>query len=674
MTQQSLEYDYIVVGSGAGGGPLAANLAKRGYRVCLMEAGKRPPPQSPNYDVPVFHTAATEDPALGWFKYVRHYTSDAIQQRDDKYHRARAPDPEAPQNGDPGPPYRYPRWQSKDGVFYPRASTVGGCTAHHALITVYPHNSDWREIVEFTGDWTWNPENMRRYFQEIEHCDYRRVWKFINRWFKWNPTRHGFNGWLPTKVANPKLLVRDKQLFRLLFDSATEALFHVKATKWRRVWNSLKNTANALDYNAWKIANQNSVGIFQTALSVNGVKRSAVREYVEQVESRTESKLTIKTGVLVEKVLFEEEPDEAGDWVATGVQYYEGYDLYEAAANYDPKAKLGPPRQMHAKREVILACGAFTTPQVLMLSGIGDHEYLRQVGMPEENLRVHAPGVGRNLQDRYEVGLVQTMKQDFSTLNRARLAADPNDPLYVEWTRGVDGAYATNGAVISIIKKSTPDRELPDLYIFGVIGPFAGYDPGYSAEIRETHREFTWVILKAHPDDISGKVELNQVQPLDPRRVPHVNVKYFNDGKPEDSRDLEALVAGVKFVRKMTRAAREVISEERYPGQADDEVPTHDEAKIREWIVNNAWGHHASCTCPMGLRSHMHEERGQGYLSVLDGKFRVFGTKNLRVVDASVFPKIPGFFIVLPIYMASQKAAEQIALDAESRDRREGVV
>ena len=182
------------------------------------------------------------------------------------------------------------------------------------------------------------------------------------------------------------------------------------------------------------------------------------------------------------------------------------------------------------------------------------------------------------------------------------------------------------------------------------------------------------MILKAHPDDISGKVELNQVQPLDPRRVPHVNVKYFNDGKPEDSRDLEALVAGVKFVRKMTRAAREVISEERYPGQADDEVPTHDEAKIREWIVNNAWGHHASCTCPMGLRSHMHEERGQGYLSVLDGKFRVFGTKNLRVVDASVFPKIPGFFIVLPIYMASQKAAEQIALDAESRDRREGVV
>ena len=130
------------------------------------------------------------------------------------------------------------------------------------------------------------------------------------------------------------------------------------------------------------------------------------------------------------------------------------------------------------------------------------------------------------------------------------------------------------------------------------------------------------------------------------------------------------MVAGVKFVRSMTKDAEEVIEFERYPGV--DRVPTHDEQKIRDWVVENAWGHHASCTCPMGLKSHTVDKNGKDYLAVLDSKFNVWGTKNLRVVDASVFPKIPGFFIVLPLWMASQKAAEQIKLDAQAADRRSG--
>ncbi|MGH7846518.1 MAG: GMC oxidoreductase, partial [Candidatus Binatia bacterium] len=73
-------------------------------------------------------------------------------------------------------------------------------------------------------------------------------------------------------------------------------------------------------------------------------------------------------------------------------------------------------------------------------------------------------------------------------------------------------------------------------------------------------------------------------------------------------------------------------------------------------VKDHAWGHHASCTCPIGAR-----ERG----GVVGGNFQVHGTKNLRIVDASVFPKIPGFFIVSSVYMIAEKASDVILADAK---------
>jgi len=77
---------------------------------------------------------------------------------------------------------------------------------------------------------------------------------------------------------------------------------------------------------------------------------------------------------------------------------------------------------------------------------------------------------------------------------------------------------------------------------------------------------------------------------------------------------------------------------------------------MKDFIRNEAWGHHASCTCPIGADGDPN--------AVLDSKFRVRGTTGLRVVDASVFPKIPGFYIAVPIYMISEKAADSILADA----------
>jgi len=77
---------------------------------------------------------------------------------------------------------------------------------------------------------------------------------------------------------------------------------------------------------------------------------------------------------------------------------------------------------------------------------------------------------------------------------------------------------------------------------------------------------------------------------------------------------------------------------------------------MKTFIKDEAWGHHASCTCPIGADGDP--------MAVLDSKFRVRGVQSLRVVDASVFPKIPGFYIALPIYMISEKAADVIIQDA----------
>jgi choline dehydrogenase len=92
-------------------------------------------------------------------------------------------------------------------------------------------------------------------------------------------------------------------------------------------------------------------------------------------------------------------------------------------------------------------------------------------------------------------------------------------------------------------------------------------------------------------------------------------------------------------------------AEEIWPG------PQVTDAALREWIMNEAWGHHASCSCKLGAKDDG--------MAVLDNNFRVRGTTNLRVVDASIFPYIPGFFIVTPTYMIAEKASEVILADAK---------
>jgi choline dehydrogenase-like flavoprotein len=278
-----------------------------------------------------------------------------------------------------------------------------------------------------------------------------------------------------------------------------------------------------------------------------------------------------------------------------------------------------------------------------MLSGIGPKEELERHGI---KVRVNLPGVGTNLQDRYEVGVVSRLKEPWEVLKGAKFSR--GDTQYAKWRNSRSGVYTTNGAALAFIKRSAPERRLPDLFIFAVLGLFRGYFPGYSKLVAENLNYLTWTILKAHTNNCGGTVTLRSSDPRDP---PNVNFHYFKEGTGDFEEDLDSVVNGIEFVRTISKPISGLVQHEELPGQS-----VQDRKALKEFVQDNAWGHHASCTCPIGRKGDP--------MAVLDSNFRVHGTSGLRVVDASVFPKIPGFFIVSSVYMIGEKAADAILIDA----------
>jgi choline dehydrogenase-like flavoprotein len=295
---------------------------------------------------------------------------------------------------------------------------------------------------------------------------------------------------------------------------------------------------------------------------------------------------------------------------------------------------------------VILAGGAFNTPQLLMLSGIGPRATLEKHGIP---VRVDLPGVGQNLQDRYEVAVVNRM--DFPAWEALTGATfTSGDAQYQDWAKKRDGVYATNGALVSVVARSGPDAPSPDLFLYALLSRFEGYFPGYSSLPAKYPNCLTWVVLKAHTNNTAGEVTLRSA---DPRVPPDVNFRYFDEGNDSRGDDLKAVAAGISLARRLASGLKKkgLIAAEEIPG---DDVP---EEALPDFVERHAWGHHASCTCPIGAR-----ENG----GVLSGDFAVHGVQGLRVVDASVFPRIPGFFIVSAVYMIGEKAADVIAATAST--------
>lgn len=294
--------DHIVVG--AGGGTLAARMAEAGRRVVLLEAGSDPraandPGLPDDYDVPAFHPFASENPAFRWDFFVRHYADAAKQARDPNFRGERG------------------------GVLYPRASGLGGCTAHNAMIFLAAPDADWDAIATLTGDPGWSRAAMHRHFRTVENRHYRPEWR-VPGLLGLGPTGHGWSGWLRTERVLPAAALTDDPLLRVLLEAALVALDdggHQLETQWRLF-------EGQADPNDRRQARAGFEGLCYTQLTTSAHRRIGVRERVLDVAARYPDRLRIETDALATRLLL------APDGTVNGLEYCKGARLYRAHADF----------------------------------------------------------------------------------------------------------------------------------------------------------------------------------------------------------------------------------------------------------------------------------------------------------------------------------------------------
>ncbi|KAI1487032.1 hypothetical protein F5X96DRAFT_651883 [Biscogniauxia mediterranea] len=575
VSQTTATYDYIVVGSGPGGAPLAANLARAGQTVLLLEAGVDLGDNKNYSDISNFNLAGNDEKSR-WDFFVRHSDDE---ERESKYEKTtwRNTDGSFYVGLEP------PEGAKRLGVYYPRAATLGGCAMHNGGICTLPADDDWNYIAEITGDASWLADNMRKNFEKIE----------TNEYLPPGTPGHGFDGYLNTTISDPSFLQQTSDVQKV----AAEIIDFVGGDAARDI--------NALDPDR----DQNT-GVFGLASHAdrNG-KRAGTNTYIRKtLADPAEYPLTVQLESLVTKILFSEETEEP---TAIGVEFLQGPYQYEADPRYNgSKGDIG---QVFANKEVIIAGGAFNSPQILKLSGIGPAEELEKFNIP---VIKDLPGVGERLADNYEAGLL----------------ALADKPL-----NGTSGPFG-------VLLKTPTARKNRNIHGWCASFSFEGFYPGFPTDYGPS--EYECALVHMNPRSQAGYVHLRSANP---QEMPDINLNFFAEGEDED---LTEILDGVKELRKAFNTVGPPIApfNEKHPCPGKNQNCT-DEAQ-KEYIKLQSYSHHASSTCAIGSADDK--------MAVLDSKFRVHGVKNLRVVDASAFPRVPGAFPVCPTFMLSEKASDDI--------------
>lgn len=665
QSNTTMEYDFVCIGSGPGGGHMCSNLAVAGFKVLLIEAGGDGGEELIQ-SVPAMNIASTEDWSMEWAYYIHKYDDIEEDKRDTKmiYNTTEgkmwswynstgnlgtaATSVEVPEGAEPL------------GIYYPRTGALGGCSRHNALFSMQPYDMDWDDMAELTGDETYKSSNMRQYLTRFTDVAYEP-----------HSADAGTSGWYPMRTTSLLTAATDLKIVSVLAAACTA----FGKTLITEVLDTATYLAGVLlsDLNA---PGQTMVPeVYQVPLVMReDSRRGGVYDLIVDTALATNADgsrkyhLDIMLDTLATKVTFNTTGDKPR---ATGVEYMTGAALYRA----DPRSATAQPEStghVKAAKEVIVAGGAYNTPQILKLSGVGPKAELEKFGI---DVVLDLPGVGTNLQDRYEQTMVSKTETSFALTEKCTWHPDPElDPCMKTYVEGEDqtsrGAYASNGIAISVIRNTTTTaRGEPDIMVLGGPANFTGYYSGWSQGCTADANHWAWIILKAHQRNNYGTVELRST---DPRDTPVINFrKFYNE--TEAALDLTAIREGYEYARAImkdvlpiggilsgTNGSLESGLDEIFNGAFDEVWPGADvtDDDLDQFIKDESWGHHASCSAPIGADDDP--------MAVLDGDLRVRGVDGLRVSDLSACNKLPGFFPILWIHQLVEKVAETIVAEYSS--------